>query len=67
MCGIKYKTVKGWSYFNNIVEMDTTDFQFTINNEQIFPKDPIFNLNGQPISNMYKNGIYIKGKRKYVK
>ena len=66
-CGIKYKTVKGWSYFNNIVEMDTTDFQFTINNEQIFPKDPIFNLNGQPISNMYKNSIYIKGKRKYVK
>lgn len=65
-CGIKYKTVKGWSNFDNIVEMDTTDIQFTVDNEQTFPKDLIFDLSGRWLSNMHRNGIYIKNGKKFV-
>ena len=65
-CGIKYKTVKGWSNFDNIVEMDTTDIQFTVDNEQTFPQDLIFDLSGRRLSNMHRNVLYIQNGRKVM-
>lgn len=65
-CGIKYKTVKGWSSFDNIVEMDATDIQFTVDNEQTFPKDLIFDLSGRCLTGKPAKGLYIQNGRKMV-
>ena len=65
-CEAKYKAVKGWSNFGKIIEMETTNIQFTRNNEQMKTKDNIFNINGRRMTGLPKPGIYIRDGRKVV-
>ena len=65
-CKAKYKAVKGWSNFGKIVEMETSNIQFTRNIEQMNTKDYIYNINGHRLQEEPSKGIYIRDGRKVV-
>ena len=67
-CEAKYRDVKGWSNFTEIVEMEETNILSHKKIDQISTEDPIFDLRGQRLSCPSRNAIYIQnGKKKLIK
>lgn len=64
-CGIKYTSVKGWSNFENIIEMEKTSIQYPKIIEQKI-NDSIFDLQGRCLKTAPTKGIYIQNGKKII-
>lgn len=65
-CKARYEATSGWNNFQNIVERETTDIQFTRDIKQERMKGSIFNINGRRLSAMPQKGVYIQNGKKLM-
>ena len=60
-----YRNASGWNRFFNIQEDNTTMIEGVENDSNLIKDDNIYNMNG--IKTDSPNGVYIKGRKKYIK
>ena len=65
-CGMKYKAARGWSNFENIVEMDATGLLLPENVGQLSIRDSIYDLQGHRLSTKPQKGVFIQNRRKVI-
>lgn len=65
-CGMKYKATRGWSNFENIVEMDATGLLSPEIVGQLSIRDSIYDLQGHRHSKKPQKGVFIQNGLKYV-